>query len=193
MNNKKVRVIAGVALSLLIGFAAGFASKDSFDKQNAANANESGATSVPVHKMKAGTITTNQLIAPNLWSVFLDPLFVPVNLDIAPLALPNFVSLPMDVPSVKTVDGPHELQIVAQVPGLTEKDVDVQVGTDVVTIKGEKKEEKGDNKAFATVSESFVRTVQLPCKVDGDKVKATLKNGILTVSLPKSEKLTQNK
>jgi HSP20 family molecular chaperone IbpA len=186
MYNKRVKVIAGVALSLLIGFVGGFASKDAVDKQNAASANEVGA-GVPVHKMKAATITTNQLIAPNLWSVFLDPLFMPVNLDIVPLALPSFVSLPMDVPSVKTIDGAHELQIVAQLPGLTEKDVDVQVGTDVVTIKGEKKEEKGDNKSFATVNESFVRTVQLPCKVDGDKVKATLKNGILTVSLPKSE------
>jgi HSP20 family molecular chaperone IbpA len=186
MNNKKVKVIAGVALALLISFAGGFASKDALGKQNAARADEVGAN-VPVHKMKTATITTNQLIAPNLWSVFVDPLFMPVNLDIVPLALPSFVSIPMDVPSVKTVDGTHELQIVAQLPGLTEKDVDVQVGTDVVTIKGEKKEQQGDNKSFATISESFVRTVQLPCKVDGDKVKATLQNGVLTVSLPKSE------
>ena len=170
MNNKRVKLIAGVALSLLIGFTGGFASRNAFDKQNAASANEIGA-SVPVHKMKAATITTNQLIAPDVWSVFLDPFFMPVNLDIAPLALPSFVSVPMDVPSVKTVDGVHELQIVAQLPGLTEKDVDVQVGNDLVTIKGEKKEEKGDNKSFATVSESFVRTVQLPCKVMVTKLK----------------------
>jgi HSP20 family molecular chaperone IbpA len=192
MNNKRVKIIAGLALSLLIGFTGGFVSKDSFDKQNAARANEVEAN-VPVHKMKAATINSNQLIAPNLWSVFLDPFFMPVNLDIAPLALPSFASFPMETPSIKTVDGAHELQIVAQLPGLTEKDVDVQVGTDLVTIKGEKKEEKGDNKSFSTLSESFVRTVQLPCKVDGDKVKATLKNGILTVSLPKSEDLARNK
>jgi len=190
--NKRVKIIAGVASALLLGFAGGYASKDLFDNHCAARANEPAA-SVPVHKMQAAAINANQLIAPNLWNVFLDPLFMPVNLDIAPLALPSFVSLPMDVPSVKTVDGAHELQIVAELPGLTEKDVDVQVGTDLVTIKGEKKEEKRDDKSFSTVSESFVRTVKLPCKVDGDKVKATLKNGILTVSLPKNESVAQNK
>ena len=63
MNNKRVKLIAGVALSLLIGFTGGFASRNAFDKQNAASANEIGA-SVPVHKMKAAPITTNQLIAP---------------------------------------------------------------------------------------------------------------------------------
>lgn len=192
MNNLKVKVIASLALSVLIGFAGGIASKDLFDKQNAAQANEVAAP-VPVHKMTPAPIVSNQLIAPHMWSIFLDPFFMPVDLAVAPLALPDFVSLPMDVPAVKTIDGPHELQIVAQLPGLTEKDVDVQVGTDVVTIKGQKKEEKTDNKSFATVSESFVRTVQLPCKVDGDKVKATLKSGILTVCLPKREDVAATK
>ena len=138
MNNLKVKVIAGLALSVLVGFAGGVASKHLFDKQNAAQANEVTA-SVPVHKMTPAPIVTNQLIAPHLWSIFLDPFFIPVDLAIPPLALPDFVSMPMDVPAVKTVDGPHEMQIVAQLPGLTEKDVDVQVGTDVVTIKGQKK------------------------------------------------------
>ena len=79
----------------------------------------------------------------------------------------------MDVPSVKNSRWVHELQIVAQLPGLTEKDVGRPGGQRSRHDQGEKKEEKGDNKSFATVSESFVRTVQLPCKVDGDKVKAT--------------------
>jgi HSP20 family molecular chaperone IbpA len=186
MDKMKVKAVSFIALALLTGFVGGYASKDIFDSQNSAKANETAAN-VPVHKMKTASISTNHMIAPNLWSVFLDPSFTPVNLDIAPLALPNFVSLPMDVPAVKTVDGNQEIQIVAQLPGLTEKDVNVEVGSDVVTIKGEKKEEKSANNSFSTVSQSFVRTVQLPCKVDGDKVKATLKNGVLTVSLPKQK------
>lgn len=190
MNQKKTK-IAGLALSLFIGFAGGFASKDLFDKQNSARAD--APATVPVHKVGDAAITTNQLIAPNLWNVFLDPLFMPISLNVPPLALPNFVSTPIDVPAVKTIDGANELQIIAQLPGLTEKDVDVQVGTNVVTIKGEKKEEKHADKLFSTVSESFVRTVQLPCKVDGDKVRATLKDGVLTVSLPKTESAVQNK
>ncbi|MBP9089849.1 Hsp20/alpha crystallin family protein [bacterium] len=192
MDKMKVKAVSFIALALLTGFIGGYASKDLFDTQNSARANEAATkaatgSNVPVHKMKSASISTNHLIAPNLWSVFLDPFFTPVNLDIAPLALPNFVSFPMDVPAVKTVDGAQEIQIVAQLPGLSEKDVNVEVGTDVVTIKGEKKEEMSNNKSFSTVSQSFVRTVQLPCKVDGDKVKATLKNGVLTVSLPKQK------
>lgn len=190
MDNLKAKAIGLFALTLFTGFIGGYASKDLLDTQNSARANETAAkaataANVPVHKMKTATIATNHLIAPNLWNIFLDPFFTPVNLDIAPLALPNFVSFPMDVPAVKTVDGNQEIQIVAQLPGMTEKDVNVEVGTDVVTIKGEKKEEKNSHNSFSTVSQSFVRTVQLPCKVDGDKVQATLKNGVLTVSLPK--------
>ena len=192
MDKLKVKTVSCLALALLIGFAGGVAGKDLFDKQKSAGAKEA-EVSVPVHKMHTTSISTNQLIAPNLWSIFLDPLFMPVNLDIVPLALPNFVSMSMDVPAVKTVDGSRELQIVAQLPGLTEKDVDVQVGTDVVTIKGEKKEEKKDGGSFSTVNESFVRTVQLPCKVEGDKVKATLKDGVLTVCLPKRENVADKK
>ncbi len=184
MDKLKVKAISCLTLTLLTGFAGGFASRELFDKQNSARADEV-AKDVPVHKLQSASITSNHLVAPDLWSIFLDPMFMPVNLAIAPLALPDFVSLPIDVPAVKTVEGANELQIVAQLPGLTEKDVDVQVGKDIVTIKGEKKQEKGDGKSFSTVSQSFVRTVQLPCKVDGDKVKATLKNGVLTVSLPK--------
>lgn len=190
MNKLKAKTIGFFALTLSIGLIGGYASRDVFDTQNSARANETtakaaAAANVPVHKMKTATISTNHLIAPNLWNIFLDPFFTPVDLDIAPLALPNFVSMPMDVPAVKTVDGKQEIQIVAQLPGMTEKDVNVEVGTDVVTIKGEKKEEKSSHNSFSTVSQSFVRTVQLPCKVDGDKVQATLKNGVLTVSLPK--------
>lgn len=184
INNLKAKTIGFFALAIFTGFVGGYASRDLFDAQNSARANETAAN-VPVHKMQTASIASNHMIAPNLWNVFLDPFFTPVNLDIAPLALPNFVSLPMDVPAVKTIDGNQEIQIVAQLPGLMEKDVNVEVGTDVVTIKGEKKEETSNNKSFSTVSQSFVRTVQLPCKVDGDKVKATLKSGVLTVSLPK--------
>jgi hypothetical protein len=174
MKSLKAKAALAISLSLLLGFAAGFGSKDLFDKQNSAKAS---AVNVPVHKLNG--------LEP--WRVNLDPFWVPVDLSIEPLALPDFVSLPLDVPQIKTIDGVHEIQVIAQVPGVTEGDVDVEVGKDILTIKGHKKEESGEkNKHFSTIEESFVRTVQLPCKVDGDKVKATLKNGMLTVSLPKA-------
>jgi HSP20 family molecular chaperone IbpA len=174
MKSLKAKAALAISLSLLLGFAAGFGSKDLFDKHNSAKA--SAVMNIPVHKLNG----------PGLWRVDLDPFLVPVDLSVEPLALPDFVSLPLDVPQIKTIDGAHEIQVIAQVPGAKEGDVDVAVGKDILTINGHKKEQSGDkNKHFSTIEESFVRTVQLPCKVNGDKVKATLKNGVLTVSLPK--------
>jgi HSP20 family molecular chaperone IbpA len=184
MNNFKFKAALALALSLAIGFAGGFTSKGLFDKQNAAKASNE-AVNIPVHTVNDQALNSNELIAPHQWSIYLDPLFMPVSLAVPSIALPDFVSMPIDVPSVKTVDGQHELQVIAQLPGMTEKDVDVEAGTDIVTIKGHHKEESKDKSKFSTMDESFVRSVQLPCRVDGSKVKATLQNGVLTVSLPK--------
>lgn len=53
------------------------------------------------------------------------------------------------------------------------------------TIKGEKKHEVKDKEHFESVSESFQQAVHLPCKVDADKIQATVKDGVLIVTLPK--------
>jgi HSP20 family molecular chaperone IbpA len=185
MKSLNAKAVLAISLSLLLGFATGFASKELSDRHNTARAND--AMNVPVHKLTEPSLTMNKLIGPELWRIYIDPLWAPITTPIQPLALPDFVSLPLDVPQIKTVEGAHDLQVIAQLPGLTEKDVDVEVGKDVLAVKGHKKEMSGDkNKQFSTVEQSFVRMVQLPCKVDGDKVRATLKNGVLTVSLPKA-------
>jgi len=71
------------------------------------------------------------------------------------------------------------------------------VHDDIVTISGERKEERSSEKENVHVTEvsygKFMRSVRLPISVDPDKVKAKFENGVLKVSLPKSEKVKPKK
>ena len=87
----------------------------------------------------------------------------------------------------------NELRISAELPGVDEKDVEVTLEGDVLTIRGEKKfeDERGgerDNYHFVERSYgAFQRSVQLPYSVKGEAVSAEFHNGVLTLTLPKSE------
>lgn len=78
----------------------------------------------------------------------------------------------------------------AELPGIAEEDVEIEVSRDMLTIKGEKKsehEEKGKNRYTCERSYgSFERTMRLPAEIDRSKIVADMKNGVLTVTLPKS-------
>lgn len=93
-------------------------------------------------------------------------------------------------PAIDLVEKESEYVISAELPGLDEKDVDVSVSDDLLTIKGEKKEEKEEKAKNYYLSErrygSFQRTVQLPLGVDADKIGASFQKGVLTVTLPKT-------
>ena len=82
-----------------------------------------------------------------------------------------------------------ELKIEAELPGVDEKDVEVVLTNDRLTIKGEKKHEKEEKKKDYHLVErpsgSFARTVGLPFDADPEQVKASFANGVLTVTLPK--------
>jgi len=93
-------------------------------------------------------------------------------------------------PSVDVSESKGKYTITAELPGLEAKDVDVSLEGDVLTIRGEKKkesEEKGES--FHRVERSyggFSRSFRLAGHVDPDKVKAKFKNGVLTLTIPKS-------
>jgi HSP20 family protein len=93
-------------------------------------------------------------------------------------------------PAVDVVEDDKSYQITAELPGLGEKDIEVQYSDGVLTLKGEKREEKEEKKTDYYVSErrygSFRRAFQVPDDVDADKIEANFKNGVLTLSLPKS-------
>lgn len=94
-------------------------------------------------------------------------------------------------PAVDVSETDDAVVVKAELPGMDTKDVDVSLSGDVLTIKGEKKEEKEEKtKSFHRVERSygsFTRSVRLPAAVVSDKVEATFKNGVLTVNLPKAE------
>ena len=83
--------------------------------------------------------------------------------------------------------------ISAELPGLGEKDVQVEIANGVLSIRGEKKAERNDESKF--VSERFYGSFERRIALDGveeDKAKADFKNGVLTVTVPKSERSNMN-
>jgi HSP20 family protein len=81
----------------------------------------------------------------------------------------------------------------AELPGLSEKDVQVEIANGVLSIRGEKKAERSDESKF--VSERFYGSFERQISLEGveeDKAKADFKNGVLTVTLPKSEQSHRN-
>jgi HSP20 family protein len=93
------------------------------------------------------------------------------------------------MPSVDIVDEEEKVTVRAEVPGIDKKDLDVSVTERTLTIKGtrykEEKEEKGDYFRQEIRTGSISRSVLLPADVDAAKARATLKDGVLELSLPK--------
>lgn len=81
-------------------------------------------------------------------------------------------------------------RITMELPGVEQKDIDVSVQDGIVTIKGEKsdsREEKGDTWFFSERQfGSFSRSFRLPADARGDKIEASLKDGVLSLSVPRS-------
>ena len=92
-------------------------------------------------------------------------------------------------PAVDITDTEKAYEITAELPGIDEKKIDVKVANGVLTIKGEKQEEKEEKKKDYYLRErnfgSFERSFQVPDGVDADKIEANFKKGVLTVTLPK--------
>lgn len=93
------------------------------------------------------------------------------------------------VPHVDVSETDKQIKISAELPGIEEKDLTVEMDEDSLTIRGERRQEQqeeGENwfrkeQSFGT----FHRTIPLPAEVEADKVKASFKNGVLTVTAPK--------
>jgi HSP20 family protein len=92
-------------------------------------------------------------------------------------------------PAVDIDDTDREMVVTAELPGVTEKDVEVNLAGDILTIKGEKKaeheEKNGDGYYMERRFGSFTRSIRLPFEVKDENVEAKFNNGVLTVRLPK--------
>jgi len=92
-------------------------------------------------------------------------------------------------PNVEVSETDKEIRVTAEVPGLEDKDVEVLLDGDVLTVRGEKKSESEDKeRQFSErLYGRFERRIALGADVEADQVQANFKNGVLTVSLPKTE------
>jgi HSP20 family protein len=93
------------------------------------------------------------------------------------------------MPSVDVVENDKEFVIMAELPGLEEKDVQISLADHVLTIRGEKKAEKEQkDQDYRMVERSygtFSRSFELPDTTDLDKIQAEMTKGVLKVTLPK--------
>ena len=94
-------------------------------------------------------------------------------------------------PALDVSETEKELIVKAEVPGMEKKDIDISLSDGVLTIKGEKRQHRQEQSEHYYTAErrygSFSRTMPLPVEVDTNKVDATYKDGVLKITLPKSE------
>lgn len=104
------------------------------------------------------------------------------------------VTEPVGLP-VEVIETGTEMRIVAELPGVEEKDISVELQGDVLTIEAEKKsvQEHEDESRHITERRygTFARSLRLPFTVEADQIQATFKNGVLTVAVPKPAELRQ--
>jgi HSP20 family protein len=110
-----------------------------------------------------------------------------------PFRLP-FVTEDMGwTPSVEVTEAESSIDVTVELPGITKDDVEVDLENNVLTIRGEKKQEKEEKEekekehyVFERYYGSFQRSFSLPAPVDKSKVKAEFRNGVLKIHLEKS-------
>jgi len=94
------------------------------------------------------------------------------------------------IPSIDVTEDKKEINVRAEIPGMSQKDIELTWHDGVLSIRGEKKEEteeKGKNRYFRECSYgSFSRSIEIGKNVNWEEAAAKYKNGVLTVSLPKT-------
>lgn len=95
----------------------------------------------------------------------------------------------LNYPAISVSDSGDNVLVRAEVPGLESKDVEISVEGNILTLRGEKREEIRDEKENFFYHErsfgSFIRRIELPCHVNSEKAEAHLEKGILSLTLPK--------
>jgi HSP20 family protein len=101
------------------------------------------------------------------------------------------------VPSIDVTEGDNTLQVRMDVPGVNPEEINIEVTGNTLRVSGERKEEKEEKgKTYHRVerrSGSFARSLTLPCAVKDDKVSAESHEGVLTITLPKTEESKTHK
>ena len=94
-------------------------------------------------------------------------------------------------PHMDVSETDRELRVQAELPGVSESDIEVSLNEDVLTIRAEKKQERKEEREGVHFSErafgTFQRSLRLPFQVNPDQVQARFENGVLSVTLPKTQ------
>jgi HSP20 family protein len=108
---------------------------------------------------------------------------------------PRAMGLAELTPQLDVSETDQEVRIAAELPGISEDDVEVEVADDVLTIRGEKSAEREEKERDYHLTEraegSFARSLVLPFPVDPEQVQARFKDGVLTITIPKPEEMRQ--
>jgi HSP20 family protein len=100
------------------------------------------------------------------------------------------VSLARAAPAIDCSETASAFEVVAELPGVSEKDVHVEFANGELKIKGEVKEDKEERQKDFHITErrrgAFERRIRLPDAIDADKIEAKFKQGLLTVTVPKT-------
>ena len=108
-------------------------------------------------------------------------------------SLPSSPATRSWLPAVDLHENKDDLVLTVEVPGVREKDVTVSMTGDLLSIKGERRmEDQSKDHQYRHVERvygQFERLIQLPMAVQADKVKATYRDGVLQITLPKAEEL----
>lgn len=138
-------------------------------------------------KKPASAANSSSLVPSSFWNNFLENNFhaFPWRGSSIPWpAMPAF-----QAPAVDVSEDDKEVAIKAEIPGLSEKDLEISYSDGVLYLKGEKKEEKEEKKKNTWHRESwqgsFTRSIPIGAEVDWKKVSARHKDGVLTVTIPK--------
>lgn len=103
----------------------------------------------------------------------------------------NYNDTGASFPPVNIYGNEERLSVVAELPGVAKENINISVESDIITIEGERKSpEINENETFHRREREygkFVRSFRLPYEVDNEKVEASLKDGVLTVTLPRAE------
>jgi HSP20 family protein len=93
------------------------------------------------------------------------------------------------VPRIDVVETDKNIEITAEMPGLSEEDVDISLVDNVLTIRGEKRAEREEDRENYHVTEraygAFYRAIELPAGVDRSSINASMANGVLSITIPK--------
>jgi HSP20 family protein len=104
---------------------------------------------------------------------------------------PNLNGAGSFLPQIDVTDTANEICVTAELPGLEQKDLEVSIVDGSLRLKGEKREEHEEERGDLYRSErrygAFERMIPLPVEVEADQIKASYRNGVLKVILPKSK------